>query len=357
MATSSGPVSEVPPFQTVLEEDGKVRIPPELVRSMGIRAGDIVNLDFARIGSGPKSYKEAEAELGYAQGYELAVSTLKFFLPIWLKNFKENLPYFVTDAKSFADIPPTEGPKKRCVVVANGPSLYETDLRPLREFTGTVVCANKPLAHLLRNGIVPDWVTALDAQEVVMESFDHDIVREYCQRLRFILPTMVHPSVTRFVVENAGRDRIYWANPHFSDDVAPNISETLNNITNIPSCDHGGNVGTFSYLMAIRPMLCKPIGLLGFDMSLRPNPKWTVEETAQYRFFYLPHKDSFYAMTPPFEFYMHRLLDLWQDSRSVGSITFNLTPVGPLNAVIGLRSTTLERFIRCQENSPGLEPA
>jgi len=81
-------------------------------------------------------------------------------------------------------------------------------------------------------------------------------------------------------------------------------------------------------------------------MSYKPDPNWSVEETTKYRFFYLPHKNSFYAMTPPFEYYVARLIDLWEKAMEAGAITYNLTPVGPLNAVVGLRSITLEEFCR-----------
>jgi len=334
------------PFQAVVEKDRAVKIPLDLYKGLGLKEGDVVNLDFVHEGKGPRPVKELEAELGYAQDYEVSVATLKYFLPLWLKNFKENLPHFVKDAKHFAMIPPAEGAKQKCVVVANGPSLYDTDLTPLRRFTGTVICSNKPLARLLENGIVPDWVTALDSQEVVLESFDKDIVREHARKLKVLIPTTIHPKVTEFCIENMGRDNIYWANPHFSDEAAPNVCETLTNITSIPSCQHGGNTGTFSYLMAIQPLYCRPIGLLGFDMSYKPDPNWSVEETTKYRFFYLPHKNSFYAMTPPFEYYVARLIDLWEKAMEAGAITYNLTPVGPLNAVVGLRSITLEEFCR-----------
>jgi hypothetical protein len=273
------------------------------------------------------------------------MNTLHHYIPTWLANFKANLHHFVEDAKSFANVPPTE--KKKGIVVANGPSFYEADLMPLMNWNGTIVATNKPLKHLLEHGVVPDYVAALDAEEVVLQSFDHGIVREFAREMKGVfLTTTIHPKVADFCMEHFGRDKVFWNNPHFSDAIAPNICETLASITKIPTCEHGGNVGSFSYFMAIRPLCCNPIGLLGFDLSYRPNPKWSLEYAVNYRYFYNPQKNETYAMPAPFEYYLSRLLELWEFNRTLSGLTVNLTPVGPLNAVIGLQSSSLEAFTR-----------
>lgn len=342
------------PFQATVEKEGKVKIPPDLMKGLGLKEGDMVSLDFVPMDGGSKPLKQVEAELAWAQEYKVAVDTLRFYLPTWLANFKENLPYFVKGAKSFVDIPPAEGVKRRCVVVANGPSFYDADLKNLKDFDGTVVSANKPLKKLLEHAVVPDWVTALDGDAVVLKSFDNDPVKDMADQLSFLLPTTVHPSVVKFLKKYGNLGRVYWANPHFSDEVAPNVCSTLTNITKIPSCEHGGNVGTFSYLLAVRPLYCNPIGLLGFDLSYRPDPKWTLEHASQYRHFYNPKLDdgkkrisrkAFYALTPPFEYYLARILDLWKVATEMGTVTYNLTPEGPLNAVIGFPRSSLKKFI------------
>jgi len=334
------------PFQVIIEKNNRVAIPLEYVQGLKLKEGDYLTLDIVPLLGGQKSFKQLETDLSYAQDYEITVQTLGHFIPIWLANFKKNLPRFVKDAKSYSHVLPVEGDKKRCMVVANGPSLYDTDLSCLKDFKGTVVSANKPLKHLLEHGIVPDWVAVLDAEEVVLKSFDHDIVREFARAIQGIfLPTVVNPKVAAFVLEHFGADKTYWHNPHFSDAIAPNICETLTSITSIPSCEHGGNVGTFAYLMSIRPLMCNPIGLLGFDLSYKPSKKWSQEQTTHYRFFYIPDLDQHYAMSPVFEYYVSRLIDLWNISaEKQGTRTYNLTPVGPLNAVIGFPRSSLSEF-------------
>lgn len=339
------------PFQATVDQDKKVALPLEYVKALGLKEGDLVNLDFVPMGTQQKSYKQLEADLGYAEEYEVSVATLKHYIPIWLKNFKANLPHFLTGAKSFADILPAQGGKKKAVCVANGPSMYDTDLKPLAKFKGTVLCTNKPLKHLLEHGVVPDWVCTLDAQDVVLKSFDCDPVKDKADRMNFLLPTTVNPKVVEFIIECAGKDHIYWANPHFGDEVAPNICETLSSITTIPSAEHGGNAGTFAYLMAMRPLYCNPVGLFGYDLSYKPDPKWSLEIATRYRYFYIPELDQVYAMTHAFEYYIARLVDLWQTAKDrLSTRTFNLTPVGPLNAVVGLPRSTLKSFCegKCQ---------
>jgi len=333
------------PFTTIVDKDLRVKVPDQYVKALNLHEGDALTLDIVPL-MGGKGFKQIEADLGFAQEYEVSMNTLHHYLPMWMRNFKANLPHFVKDAKSFVDIPPAE--KKKCVVIANGPSLYETDLSPLKNFDGTVVSTNKPLKHLMENGVVPQWVAVLDAEDIVMQSFDHDIVRENISHmLGVLMPTTTHPKVVEFALKHMGKDKIFWSNPHFSDAIAPNVCETLTSITTIPSCEHGGNVGTFSYLMAIRPLYCDPIGLLGFDLSLRPSPKWTQEQTVHYRFFYIPRTNETYAMNPAFEYYIARLINLWSiASERQSTRTVNLTPHGPLNAVIGLQFKTLEEFCK-----------
>lgn len=349
------------PFQAQIEKDFKVRVPPDYVKGMNLHEGDFLTLDVVPL-MGQKSYQQLETELGYAQEYEISMQTLHHFIPIWMPNFKANLPLFVEGAKSYVDIEPVEGAKKKCVIVANGPSMYATDLSPLKNFNGTIVSTNKPLKHLLECGVVPDWVAVLDAGPEVFDSFNHDIVREFARASNFkgvLIPTVVDNRVAKFAVENFSRDKCFWSNPHFSDAIAPNVCETLTSITTIPSCEHGGNVGTFAYLMAIRPLLCNPMGLLGFDLSYPLNPAWSQEDTTHYRFFYLPEKDTdgptlprnaVYAMTQPFEYYVNRLMDLWNtSSEKMATRTYNLTPSGPLNAVIGLPRASLLDFCSGEE--------
>lgn len=336
------------PFQVELEDDeGHVKVPIEYLTSLKLKKGDLVTLDVVPLfGGGQKTFKQLEADMSYAQDFEISLATLHHFIPIWMANFKANLPLFVSDAKSYTDILPAEGDKKRGIVIANGPSLYETDLAPLKSFKGTIVCTNKPLKLLLENGIVPDYVCVLDAGPEVMDSLNHSIVSDFARAMKgIILPTMVDHKVALFAVEHFERN-IFWHNPHFSDALAPNICETLTAITKIPSVEHGGNVGTFAYLMAIRPIMCNPIGLLGFDLSYRPKKTWPLEETVKYRFFYIPEKDQYYAMTQVFEYYVSRLIDLFDKSSSkANAVTVNLTPVGPLNAIIGMKSQTLFDYV------------
>lgn len=341
-------------FTAKLRKDQCVLVPTDIVKTLGLSPGDSLNLEVVPEG-GVKGYKQIQVDLDHAKEYEIAVNTIKHYLPLWLANFKKNLSMFVEGARSFTDILPAEGEKRKCVVVANGPSLYEADLSPLKDFKGTIIAANKSLKPLLEGGIVPDWVTVLDAEEVVLGSFDHEIVRGNASHMRgIILPTTSDHKVAEFAYEHFGKERTFWSNPHFSDDVAPNVCETLTNITNVPSCNHGGNVGTYSYLMSIKPMLCNPIGLFGFDLSYRPDPKWTIERASLYRYYYLPQKNEFYAMTPPFEYYIGHLLDLWEMAGKRYTRTVNLTPHGPLNAVAGLPSVPLRDF--CEAGGSEIRP-
>jgi len=230
-------------------------------------------------------------------------------------------------------------------VCAAGPSLHKADFSLLKRFEGSIVAVNKALIPLLRNGVVPEWVVALDGLPVVYDSFDDAIVREHKGEIKFLGASVLDPKVVRFALDWSKES--YWGNPHMpsgADSEEWNVNVVLELMNSLELLRHGGNAGTMAYLLA-KHIGRNPIGLLGFDLCLRPDSTWTKEKAVQYEYFYNPVNGELMALDAPFKAYVTILTDVTSMAWEEGIASLNLSTQGVLYSSRLFPDITLQDFI------------
>lgn len=204
----------------------------------------------------------------------------KSLLPMWMKNFAENLP-LIRGGKTLRDLIPDGDPDERVIVVGRGPSVFRHDhLSLLNEadtkhgYKGLIISTDGMLIECLKEGIVPDYVVSVDGSDVCEKWYNDPIVKEYAPKISSVLCTQVSPKVVRLVID-AGFKGPYWFVPT-SDKVTDKDSITKvellmtvseRNPNGIVSMDCGGNVGVASWVLAWSILKQKNIGLIGMDFG------------------------------------------------------------------------------------------
>ena len=216
-------------------------------------------------------------------------STLQNLLPIWVANFRENLP----EIHAGKDISAIEKPKKGSfIVVGAGPSikrLNHINMLGVYKYKGTVIASDRILSHCIAQGVIPDYVVCLDCDPVIKKFIDNKIVRSHQSKIKAVMATTVDPSVVK-----AWKGEKYFFNAQI--DYVPNELSVSNfmqimSSTNNPYASQetaikekkgksilntcGGNVGSTCWGLATyllvdynKEKLKKyPIGLIGLDFG------------------------------------------------------------------------------------------
>lgn len=220
-------------------------------------------------------------------------NTLRSLLPIWVGNFRDNLP----EIHESPDIKDLKKQKKGSfVVVGAGPSikkLSHISMIGLRHYKGTVIATDKILRHCIEEGVVPDYVVFLDCDPCIKEWIDNKTVKEQMDKIKAVMATTVDPEV----VKNWKGEK-YFFNAQIDyvpDDLSVSNFMQIMTSTNSPYATEetadkakfgksimntsGGNVGSCSWSLACYLMgdyskenLKKyPIGLIGMDLG------WPIE--------------------------------------------------------------------------------
>lgn len=196
-------------------------------------------------------------------------------LPLWMKNFSENLP-LIKEGKTLRELIP-EGDPHRAIVIGRGPSVFRhKHLALLKEsdYEGIVIATDGMLIECLKGRIVPNYVVSVDGSPVCKKWYDDPLVKEHGPEISSVLCTQVSPEVTRLVVE-AGLKGPYWFVPtsdRITDkdsitklELLMTCSEKNPNGTISMSC--GGNVGSSAWILAWSILKRKEICLIGFDFG------------------------------------------------------------------------------------------
>lgn len=183
-------------------------------------------------------------------------------------------------AKSFPTLRPA-------LVVCNGPSLTDEKIKLIKHSDfqhrgGVIFCVDSAVRRLLNGGIYPHFVVHLDNHIYAREFYKGVMESDINKRLNYIVPIDMHPEV----LEKC-RGEIYWFNIACPDFPNMNKNAFLTFMfPEIPTLDSGGNVGTFTMMLA-NYLQCNPIAMVGFDLSWRVGVK--PEDTEN---FYLDVLDS-----------------------------------------------------------------
>jgi len=183
-------------------------------------------------------------------------------------------------AKSFPHLRPA-------LVICNGPSLTKEKIELIKysDFQhrgGVIFCVDSAAKRVLNSGIYPHFIVHLDNRIYAREFYKGVMKSHLNRRLNYIMPIDMHPEVVELC-----RGEKYWYNTACPD--FPNMNKNAYltfMFPEIPTLDSGGNVGTFTMMLA-NYLQCNPIAMVGFDLSMRGGTK--PEDTEN---FYLDVLDS-----------------------------------------------------------------
>jgi len=353
--------TQLPRFKSQVKEDFDIHLPVNIAENIKCAPGDWLVLDVIPSDPGKSTpdytSHEIEAKQRMQEADELGANTFNYLLPLWLGNIREHMfvlkeradsnPLFTP--KTISDIPIPE--KDRFgIVIGAGPSLKDTteaQWEALRKFSGCIVATNKALIPLVEHNVVPEWVVALDGEDVVFKSFDSPILDTVKGRVNFLGPTVLDPKVVKYVFDWA--KECYWGNPHMpsgQDTQRWNVNLVIELLNGLPLLRHGGNVGTAAWLLT-KQIKCNPIGMYGFNMCVNPEKTWTRDQAIDYEYIYNPENEEVLALDAAFRAYVSILAGVtdqaWNEEPSVRTV--NLTPRGALFMSGFFPNFTLTDFI------------
>lgn len=268
-----------------------------------------------------------EQELVFVQTVEVNTHTLSVYLASWLQQYSANLVL----TKGFMDNRWPSWPGRQgesCMVVGAGPSLSDEQLDALNSYTGFIICSNKVLERMLEHGTHPDLVAVIHSTPEIAAHFKGPLAREALNGIEVVASTMVHPDVTKALLEAGARIR--WFNPAIPELFKKNVNEFLYRTSNCPVIDTGGNVGLFMCTIASEHSTFETIGLLGMEQALALDPKWTNEQAMENVIYYAPEDlPEPFAINQVFHGYLQTLMG-WYCELGGRKKVYNLTKNGML---------------------------
>jgi hypothetical protein len=208
--------------------------------------------------------------------------------------------------------------KDRAVVVAAAPELKDEDLAALCDFDGDIICVNKTFKRLVDLGRVPEWVCLLDAHPVSHKQFAwlkaYHWGKEGPIKTKFFVASIVYPPTLKTIMEFT--DEVYGFNPIDDSAQGPiRLSKTWEWMNDRHEFEHGGSVGGLAVSLA-STMGYKEVGLLGYGLYEKPNPKWTLEEAKERVHHYYPEVNETISIPPHFNAYLMHIMWMVESTKS-----------------------------------------
>lgn len=201
----------------------------------------------------------------------------------------------------------------RAIVVAAAPELTDDELRLLEDFDGDIITVNKTYKRLVDLHIPPTWVCLLDAHPISHKQFQW-LTTELAGDTNFFVASIVYPYTLRTIMECT--DRVYGFNPYDDSAQGPiRLSKTWEWMNDRHEFEHGGSVGGLGVSLAAH-LGYKEVGLLGFGLYEKPNPKWTLDEAKQREFHYYPEVDQMVAQPSHFKAYLAHIMWFVESTKS-----------------------------------------
>ena len=233
---------------------------------------------------------------------KLNAVTVTNLLPAWLENTRKN---FLSDI----DIPDISAIKDAHdgvgLVIGAGPSLLDNHhLDTLRNSTfykdhkGIIVSTAHSLVWCLEAGVVPDYITMVDADIKMVNFVDHPLVEEHSDKITGIFSTTIHPDV--FDHWNGKKLFFLPAIPHMT---VPNVQSVLAML--FPSMsifDCMANCGAFSWNVA-RYTGCNKIAVIGLDFAFKPD--FPVKDTPYYNAYRPSYNNEHDMLEKCYRFHTH----------------------------------------------------
>lgn len=222
------------------------------------------------------------------------------WVPIWFHNFAMNIPVM---KKTLNDLKSDFVRKSdSALVVAAGPSHKRIDydlVRMFNESVGDVFCTNKSFRTLVRNGISPAVVCALDADPIMRKSFHFHHSGEAINGQRMCFASVVNHDTVKYVIKRGGV--LYWVNPEMPG--VDNATDIMGHMNGMSVIRHGGNAGGMMIWLAYM-LGYKNIGVLGMDMGYKPSPDWDRGMAAAHEYFWIPWRRMTIALGFVFRIYL-----------------------------------------------------
>lgn len=257
---------------------------------------------------------------------QVAEGTARTLLPVWMKNYAENLPYirygdtvnirkpeeyhqqtyadlvesaplletdpeYATATGTIGEVQNTKiknPPKGSAIVVGRGPSLFKNkhcELLAKSNYSGLIVTSDGGLIPLLEAGVVPDVIVTVDGATIIKKYFDHPLVKRHGSAMKLILTVTASHEV--YLTAKEAGIQIYWFNPIFDDWRANEswtrlqvlMSRTDKYDRGVPRIQAGGNAGACAWIVAMSVFKRSPVALIGIDFGY---PEGTKLENTQY---------------------------------------------------------------------------
>lgn len=154
-------------------------------------------------------------------------------LPKWLKNFNDNIPRIYA---GLDDLKQHLVEAESCIVVGAGPSL-DKNIFELTKAKIPIFATDRSYPKLLSNGIIPDYIVTVDADEKIQQYYPH---------LSNILQPKAILSCTCSPNLKPDLPIVRWYIPS----IDAQTDKTLELMTGLPIIESGGNVGTTSCRIA-----------------------------------------------------------------------------------------------------------
>jgi hypothetical protein len=204
------------------------------------------------------------------------IFTIEQWMPFWTRNAAANYHTVPTDPKKLRTLSHLKNIHwgKEAAILASGPSLDES-IQYLKKFRGLIFAGNSTINPCIGNGIMPDWVHILDADEMVPKQF----MGIDCSNFKAIIPTYIHPdSVALFNPDLVWWmnifDHRHWLTKNGLHDLFPNVDALLASST-CPTA-----MIRLAYWMGIRKMYVLgadfgfPNGQRRCSIYMRENGSW-----------------------------------------------------------------------------------
>lgn len=196
----------------------------------------------------------------------------------WVTNFGRNMHMIIPREPISNDVwdlrpEPKLEPKAvgQAIIIGAGPSIFQndfTDLRLLAQYQETlpketlIFACDRILKSTLECGVIPDFVTAVDASVTVAEWLSDPVIQEYKAEIPLLANASVHYRVAQEWLDAGGK--VFWFIGSLDEQVIQNVAHTLHLTSKKTVIHTGGNVGATSWFLAAL-LKRNPVILIGFD--------------------------------------------------------------------------------------------
>lgn len=237
----------------------------------------------------------------------IARTTREHLMAGWMQNFGNNVPK-ILKSPDIRDLPKL-GKKLPVLIIGGGPSTkklgqFKILRKYMRKFPGVIIATDKPFVPMLKNRIIPTYVTAADGNPIIANFFTDPIVDRYAKKIKALFNTTVHPNVVKAFKGQKYFYHIIFDDPSQKGEIFcercgyrnifeyPSLTRIFHYMTNNSLLMSMGNCGTLAWNMGIF-LGAAEICMIGFDYGYRPDTP--LESRSYYNLHMRKHKNDMCA--------------------------------------------------------------